>query len=56
MGINQGPIGLQLPLVLQYLPQDLLFVYIQRPSRARFSAVYEDDVDDSMEDDGNRRT
>jgi nucleoporin NUP1 len=30
--------------------------HIQRPSRARFSAVYEDDVDDSMEDDGNRRT
>lgn len=29
--------------------------HIQRPSRARFSAVYEDDVDDSMEDDGNRR-
>lgn len=30
--------------------------HIQRPSRARFSAVYEDDVDDSMEDDGNRRS
>ena len=30
--------------------------HIQRPSRARFSAVYEDDVDDSMEDDINRRT
>ena len=30
--------------------------HIQRPSRARFSAVYEDDVDDSMEDDDNRRT
>ena len=30
--------------------------HIQRPSRARFSAVYEDDVDDSMEDDGSRRT
>ena len=30
--------------------------HIQRPSRARFSAVYEDDVDDSMEDDRNRRT
>ena len=30
--------------------------HIQRPSRARFSAVYEDDVDDSMGDDGNRLT
>ena len=30
--------------------------HIQRPSRARFSAVYEDDVDDSMEDNVNRRT
>ena len=30
--------------------------HIQRPSRARYSAVYEDDVDDSMEEDGNRRT
>jgi nucleoporin NUP1 len=30
--------------------------HIQRPSRARFSAVYEDDGDDNMEDDGNRRT
>jgi nucleoporin NUP1 len=30
--------------------------HIQRPSRARFSAVYEDDVDDGMEDGGNRRT
>ena len=29
--------------------------HIQRPSRARFSAVYEDDMDDSMEDDGNRQ-
>ena len=29
--------------------------HIQRPSRARFSAVYDDDVDDSMEDDGSRR-
>ena len=30
--------------------------HIQRPSRASFSAVYEDDVDDSMEDDGNSQT
>lgn len=30
--------------------------HIQRPSRAKFSAIYEDDVDDSMEDDGNRWT
>ncbi|KAF8803620.1 hypothetical protein BYT27DRAFT_7260065 [Phlegmacium glaucopus] len=29
--------------------------HIQRPSRARFSAVYEDDGDDNIEDDGNRR-
>jgi nucleoporin NUP1 len=29
--------------------------HIQRPSRARFSAVYEDDLDDNMEDDENRR-
>ena len=29
--------------------------HIQRPSRARFSAIYEDDVDDSMENDLNKR-